>query len=274
METYGKRHAELMRPVVRIVAEKAAGSGTVIYSADGADGRSTYILTNHHVVDGLISIEKRWSTLLKRELKDDKFGIPRVDFFRYQWEARSVGATNIDADIMAYDPDEDLALLKVRDTSFDPQVAKIYPRSEEPKLRVTMPVYSVGAALASPPIMTGGFLSQFGQDIALREFWLSTAPIIFGNSGGATFLADSHELIGVPARIAVTQSMFSADAITHVNYIIPITRVWQFLDDQRFRFIEKPGEYTEEGEAKERDRLRKTAEKSMGRSEERGEEEA
>jgi S1-C subfamily serine protease len=270
---YESRHRELMLPVVRIITGRAAGSGTCIYSGVGKDGLACgYVLTNHHVVDDLIKVEKRWSPLLQREVKADVRATAQVHFFRYQWKSRAVAGTTIEADIMAYDKDEDLALLKLRTTEEDkpPVPAKLYPRGKENDLRVTMPVYCIGAGLGEPPVVTGGFLSQFGQEIENREFWLSTAPGIFGNSGGALFLAETHEFIGVPARIAVTGSFFGADAITHLMYSIPITRVYKFLEDQFFRFIYDSA-YTEEGEEAERKRKREQEEIRMAVAETRGE---
>ena len=260
---YEQRHRELMLPVVRVVAQRAMGSGTVIDARQGKGGEapSVHVLTNHHVVDDLIKVEKRWSPLLQREVKADVRAMAQVHFFRYQWKNRAIGQTEIQADIVAYDKDEDLALLKLRVTDEDklPHAAKLYLRGKESELRVTMPVFCIGAGMGEPPVVTGGFLSQFGQEIDNREFWMSTAPAIYGNSGGALFLAETHEFIGVPARIAVSSGMFGGDAITHLQYAIPITRVYKFLEDQMFRFIYDPA-FTEEGEEAERKHKREQEE--------------
>ena len=64
-----------------------------------------------------------------------------------------------------------------------------------------------------------------------------TAPSIFGNSGGATFLEETGEMIGVPARITVAALGFSADVITHMGFSITAERIYQFLDDQVFDFV-------------------------------------
>ena len=54
--------SEISREVLlancRIRAQKAGGSGTVLYSAEGERGYSTYILTNCHVVDDSIEVKK------------------------------------------------------------------------------------------------------------------------------------------------------------------------------------------------------------------------
>ena len=271
-DIYEQNYNQMLRPMVRIRAAAVGGSGTVLYSQKDQKGRfSTYILTNQHVVNGLITVEKKWSSLLGRDIKKDIFGIPEIHFFEYEWESRVIGARAIEADIMTYDKDEDLALLKLRAGFEAPAVAKMYPREEEYKLRLTMPVYALGSGLGENPVVTGGFLSSFNREIDNKEYYLQTAPTIFGNSGGAVFLAATREFIGVPARIAVVMRGFGTDAITHLSYCIPITRIYKFLEDQLFRFI-YDSNYTEEEEAIRRDRKRRDEELKIAAKEGRGEE--
>jgi len=253
-----ERHKRIALPCVRIRAKRAGGSGTIIYSREG----STYVLTNHHVVADCITIENRWSTLIKKERKMDVFEIVDTHLFGYRYESRAIGGTTIQSDIMAYDPQEDLALLKLRTDEVFPAVAKLYPRGKESDLRIGMKVITVGAGLGAAPVQTEGILSQFGQEIDRREYWLNTAPSIFGNSGGAMFLKETYELLGVPARIAVSMSGFSADPITHLSFAIPITRIYNFLEEQKFRFV-YDDEYTEKGEADLREEIRTREEKKQ-----------
>ena len=264
--------SEIAREVLlancRIRSGNVGGSGTVIYSK-GEEEYSTYVLTNHHVVENNIKVEKKWSPLLKRDIKVDIMGTVEVHFFKYQYSSRAIGNISIDADIMTYDKDEDIALIKLRDTDKVPAVAKMYPRGEETKLRLGRDVIAIGAGLGEPPIMTKGILSQFAREIENREFWISTAPTIFGNSGGAVYLEDTAEFIGIPARLAVIMSFFGGDAITHLSYLIPITRVYKFFEDQLFRFIYDE-EFTEDGESKLREKRRKEEQRMMMTEEDRG----
>jgi hypothetical protein len=70
---------------------------------------------------------------------------------------------------------------------------------------------------------------------------MSSAQTIYGNSGGACYRwsADrkKYEWIGVPSRISVQPSGFSADAITHMGYFIPIERIYRLLDENHYQFI-------------------------------------
>ena len=258
---YEKRWRELLLPVVRIRADNTGGSGTVLYSKSG----STYVLTNFHVVETMIKVDTRWSVLLKRDVKVDVLGTVDTHFFEYRWKSRTVGEKAVQADIMTYSKEEDLALLKLRSDSEPPGVARLYPRGEEYKLLATMPVFCVGSGLGEPPVITSGMLSQFGREIDRREYWLNTAPAIYGNSGGALFLAETHQFIGVPARLGVSISGFSAQAVTHLQYAIPITRIYNFLEHELFRFIYS-NDFTESDELKERDRIRKETEMAVARA--------
>src|SRR3972149_832357 len=97
---YEKRHRELMLPVVRVNAKQATGSGTVIYSGKNKEGEdSNYVLTNFHVVEKNVELKDQWSSILQRNVKRDIKSIADVDFFKYRWASRGIGATTIQADI-------------------------------------------------------------------------------------------------------------------------------------------------------------------------------
>ena len=98
---------------------------------------------------------------------------------------------------MAYDNEEDLALLKLRSDNTVEHIAELYPRNRESELRVGMKVIAVGAGMGEPPVQTEGLLSQFGMEIDRREYWLNSAPTIYGNSGGALFLFISWDQNGM-----------------------------------------------------------------------------
>ena len=151
-----------------------------------------------------------------------------------------IGGASYQCDIAAYDKDEDLAVLRVRTGRPFYNIAKLYPRDRVKELVCFMPVVTVGCGMGNKPVVTFGYISGFGYEIEKRDFMLCTASSIFGNSGGATFLHDSGELVGVPARITVTSFGFSADVVTHLGFSIPIWRVYDFLEDQILDFIYDP----------------------------------
>jgi S1-C subfamily serine protease len=237
-----EQHEKCLYPEVRIQAEKARGSGTILYSAPipgEGDRHETYVITNAHVVDDLITVKKEWSNLLQREIKKDILGTPMVETFEYDFVSRVIGGTTYQSDIVCYDKVEDLALLRVRTPRPFPYVATMYPRDRIEELRCFMPVVNVGCGLGNKPVITFGYISGFGYEIENKDFMLISAPSIFGNSGGATFL-DSGKLVGIPARVSVIFIGWSADPIPHLSYSIPIWRVYDFLEAQIFSFIYDP----------------------------------
>ncbi len=262
-------HERVLKPCVRVRSRRAGGSGTIIWSRANERGEyATYVITNHHVVEDSIRVVERWDPVLQRSAKRDERDLVEVHLFVYRWQSRAVGSTAIEAEIVAYDRDEDLALLKLRSTDAVPAVAELYPRGAESELRIGMGVWTVGCGLGEPPVLTDGFLSVFGREIEGREYWLVTAPAIYGNSGGGTYLGHAHQLIGVPARVAVV-GLLGQTAVTHLSYAIPVSRVYSFLESQRFRFIYDPS-HTEESEAQLREQMREADRQALRAREERG----
>jgi len=235
-----EKHQKMLYPAVRITSDAARGSGTILYSQQDKEDEDLwiyYILTNEHVIDDLIEIKKKWSNIFKRKIEQDILGTPEVETFAYKWGSRVEGSTSWKAKIIAYDKEEDLALLKMKIPFNYKYVAKLYPASKVKDLQCFMETITVGCGLGEKPVITAGFLSGFGYEIDNKEFLMNTAPSIFGNSGGSTFLKETGEFIGVPSRISVTMVGYSADPITHIGYIIPCYRVYKFLKDQYYQFI-------------------------------------
>ncbi|MBS7621534.1 hypothetical protein KEJ32_05425, partial [Candidatus Bathyarchaeota archaeon] len=79
------------------------------------------------------------------------------------------------------------------------------------------------------------------------EYWLSSAPSIFGNSGGGVFCLEDGKwyFVGIPSRITVVPLGFAPNVVTHMGYFIPLYRIYQFLDEALYQFIYDPN-YTEE----------------------------
>ena len=260
--TLEEKHQRVLYPIVRVRTSAAMGSGTILYSqlVPGSESKyETYVLTNNHVIKGNVKIAKEWSTLLKREVQTDILTDCHIDNFEFEYLSWQIGHSSWRAEIMAYDYNMDLAVLRIKTERHFPYVAQIFPRGENKKrIRMFMKLYAVGAGLGEPTLATDGHLTGFGIMIDNYPYWLSTAPTIFGNSGGAVFLAETGEFIGVPSRIAVVYR----DAITHMSYFIPITSVYRFLDEQIFQFI-YDSNYTSEQCAEMRRSKRERDEKEM-----------
>ena len=234
------KHDKMLYPTVRVRTGVAGGSGTVIYckQCPGKEGYETYVLTNCHVVDSNIKIEKKWSSLLKREIKVDVLSECSIEFFDFEYGSWESGHLAYKGDIVCYDKDMDIALLKLKSEREIKNVVTLFPKDmHKERLRMFQPLFAIGCGLGHPPLVTQGVLTGFTDVIDNHPYFLSSAATIFGNSGGAVFLADSYEFVGIPSRISVNISAFSADAITHMSYFIPITSIYKFFDDQMFHFI-------------------------------------
>jgi len=250
-----EKHLQMLSPTVRVKTSSASGSGTVFFSEDREkDGTiETFILTNHHVVDDAISIRKQWNNLLQRYRDVEVLDQVIVEVFRYTPDGRGNGRVQYNADIAAYDPVEDLALLQLAANVRIKHTAKMLPATA-PTPRMFDVVHAIGCSLSHPPVPTCGQITSVSVMIDRRVYWMTSAPIVFGNSGGAAFVerGGTYYFIGVPARIASTRG----NVVPHMSYIVPVTRVRAWLAEQRltFFFDEKtPAECF-----RERDRLRES----------------
>jgi S1-C subfamily serine protease len=251
-----QKHEEMFYPTVRVRTKKAGGSGTVVYSKKNGDDVYTYVITNHHVIADCINVEKKWDPIVKKKVDKEVIDTVYVEFFKYNNYSHCVGSFAVEADIVAYSDVEggqDWALLKIRDEeNIADHVAKLFPLSEVKSVHIFDKVFAVGASLGHPPIASDGHISYMDDEIDHYKYWMSSAPTIFGNSGGAVYRwsgeRKTYEYIGIPSRISVQAMGFSADAITHMGYFIPVERIYNLLDDNDYQFIYDSSKTIEECE--------------------------
>lgn len=171
-----------VRPsVVTIVTDAAEGSG-VVYSADG------YIVTNNHVVDGAQSVEVRFSD-----------------------------GTTADAQIVATDATQDLAVIQVEGRDDLTPVTF----ADSSSVQVGDIAVAIGSPLGLEGTVTTGIVSALDRSMTvsgeqgggmgqqssstLNGLIQTDAAINSGNSGGALVNGDG-ELIGINTAIATTDS--------------------------------------------------------------------
>lgn len=230
-------HLEVLYPTVRVRSKRAGGSGTILWSQEIDDEFVTFVLTNHHVIEDLITVQKEYDPMIGREVPRETRGTATVEFFRYKYGSRNIGTYSVDADVETYSKPQDMALLRLRNIEKADFIATLPPQGREKEIRLFDTVYAVGAALGHPPIATQGIITYMDDEIDDYEYWMSNAQIIFGNSGGSVYLKDTHEFIGMPSRVAVAQIGWSTDTITHMGYFIPFWRVYDWLKDEYYHFI-------------------------------------
>jgi len=231
-------HDEVLHTQVRVRTEKAGGSGTVIWAEKGADGfYSVYALTCHHVIADALKVVEEWDPLLGKDHKVEHRRPVLVQSFKWQAvpHGKSPLTSGAEASIVAYDVKHDMALLHMR--VFErPSVAEMLPLGRREEIEIGAPTVAAGCALGHTTVLTQGIITGMGDNIDYKDYILSTAQIIFGNSGGGLYLkaSDGYFFIGVPSRVALAG--FS-DAITHMGYSSPIWRVYEFLEEQVYDFL-------------------------------------
>ena len=268
-EPYLELHEKFLYPLVRVVAQgekgTAGGSGIVVYSKprEGEDKYETFVLTNFHVIQPLIKVKKNWDTSTGLDIKKETRSEALVEFFGYEDTSWIIDAMAKRANVVAWDAEKDLALVQLQGTMSVEHVAPIIkPADVRKKLRIFSPVYCVGCGMGAPPLVTDGHIGGFDVMIDNYPYMLSTAPGIFGNSGGAVMLQETAEVIGVTARMPVAFIGFGGSAITHMMYSVSPQTVYQFLEEQIYDFVVNPKRSPAQCE-KERDKRKKQAYDAM-----------
>ena len=186
---------------------EATGTGVVL-TADGE------ILTNAHVVEGATTVKVR---------------------FAGETEPRS-------AQVLASDPGNDLALLKIEGVGFKPAVF-----AQVGSVRVGDPVVAIGYALDldGGPSVTSGIISALKRTIitdsgALNGLIQTDAPISSGNSGGP-LVNLRGEVVGINTAVARSDA---GSAASNIGFSIAVDEIVPVLEQLRSL---ANGEVREEG---------------------------
>ena len=99
---------------------------------------------------------------------------------------------------------------------------------------------------------------------------MSNCSSIFGNSGGALFLAETGEQVGITARITSIQLGFGADIITWMGFSVSPKTIYDFFDAQELQFLYDPKDTYEKSQTR---RKKKAKEAMFGKIKEELEEE-
>ena len=166
-------------------AASVSGSGVII-SDDG------YILTNHHVVEDAIQSDLDVTVMMYDE-------------------------TTYDAEIVGFDKDNDLALLKV-----DAEGLCAAQLGESDELTVGQIVYAVGNPLGELTYsMTSGIVSATDRtittesDVAMNVFQIDAA-VNSGNSGGPVYNS-------LGQVIGIVSAKYSSTGVEGLGFAIPIS---------------------------------------------------
>ena len=196
-----------------------------------------------------INVREEWDSDKKERIEKETRRPVNIDLWEYNNYSTAIGTVGRIANIVAYDKGRDLALLKIEDTERQmPYVTKLYAENEDEGPWLFSKVYAVGAGLGKPPFPTMGLLSGYSRDLQGNALYLASAPIIFGNSGGAGYVLSirgTYEVIGVPSMVS---GYGWGNVVTHMGWWRPIAELRIFLRESGYGRIlgDKPSETTEE----------------------------
>ena len=236
-------HERVLYPVVRVRTDKAGGSGTVIYSEPDPDKSGeylTFVLTCHHVIADAIQTKKDWDGLLKKKIEKEFLEQVGVEIFDYVYLSKVNSSNSYKADIVAYDAYHDIAILKLESPKRVNYIARLIPRQGIDSVKCFTPTWTSGCSLLHDPFGNPGNVTYLSEMIENRLYWMGNGHSIFGNSGGAVFLAETGEQIGITARISAIEMGFGVDIMTWMGFFVAPQRIYQFFDEQELKFLYDP----------------------------------
>ena len=241
-----KKITEMLYPTVMVdLGGDGTGSGTVIFS--GVREHESWkdekvwslVLTNHHVVKGAIGIEEEFDPKRGKNIQKETRRPVHLRLWDYNDYSTAVGTTGRVARILAWDKHRDLALLRLDDNERTMKnVAILWPENVGGPY-LFQKTWAVGSGMSNPPYPTEGLLSGIsGKDAKGRSLYLSSAPIIFGNSGGSLWAfskkRDRYEMSGAPSMVG---AYGWGNIVTHIAWSRPVSEIRSFLRENDFGFV-------------------------------------
>lgn len=217
----------MVLPTVRLDMTESSGSGTVIHvrhPRGAGDGKETedawevFILSASHVIEEVLGT--------------DPAGTVTVEFFGRDGEV----SRTAEADILRHDEGRDLAVLRVILDGDPPSCAVLAGRQALARVRTFQPVYTVGCPLGLAPLPSKGEITNTNRRIDGQPFWMTSAQMIFGNSGGGIFDARTQELVGVSSRVCAYGKVLPA-AVPHLGVVVPMGTVLDWLESEKLEYL-------------------------------------
>jgi S1-C subfamily serine protease len=240
-----KKITEMLYPTVMVDLSDGQGSGTVVFSGkrkheSWKDEKVwTLVLTNHHVIASAVSIEEEFDPKKQKNVQKETRRPVHVRLWDYNDYSTAIGTTGRVARIVAWDKHRDLALLRLDDKErVMENIATLWPENVGGPY-LFQKTWAVGSGMSNPPYPTEGLLSGIsGKDGKGRALYLSSAPIIFGNSGGSLWayskFRDRYEMIGVPSMVG---AFGYGNIVTHIAWSRPISEIRSFLRENDYGFV-------------------------------------
>lgn len=196
-------HERVLYSSVRISCEGTVGGGTVISCVREKGVYKIYILTAHHVVRKVTSGVT------------DTIEVKFYDGKKYK------------ADIWQYNKKIDIAILEVKTNQKFNYIAQPATDKEVLQVDVFTRVYIMGCPLGHNPLPTPGIITSLHKNVGKNNFWLSSAPTIFGNSGGGVFLKESGKLVGITTMVCTYDEQELP--VFHMSVVVPVNQIRKWL---------------------------------------------
>jgi len=148
-------------------------------------------------------------------------------------------------ELILFERDRDLALLRLRTARRFPYVAQLALREHLRDIDVFTPAYAVGCPLGNRPLPSAGEISSRNKVVGDQVFWMLNAPTFFGNSGGGIYLASTQELIGISSMI-YTYGKEAPTVVPHMGLFVPLEAVLDWLEGEGYAFIARRAPVPEE----------------------------
>lgn len=236
-------HQRILYPVVRVRSVEKGGSGTVIYSApdpENAEEYQSFVLTCCHVIEDAITLKKEWDSVLKKDTKQEFKEQVSVEIFDYVYVSHVNSSNSYKAEIVAYDKQDDLAVLRLINPKKVDYLAELVPEKNTKGIKIFTDTWVSGCSLGHDPLINPGNVTSLKEMLDQKLYWMGNGNSIFGNSGGAVFLAETGQQIGVTAKITTLNLGFGMDIITWMGYMIPPERIYEFFKEQDLQFLYDP----------------------------------
>lgn len=226
-QTAAERNATLARdllwPTVQVRVGSDVGSGVLVFSrAVDAEHCESFVLTAHHVISEAIPTTPTSG-------KNDPVLVRAYD-------PESGALEDWAAEVAAWHPSHDLALLRIRSEYPFTGVARLASTEKLKAIRRFAPIYTVGCPLGHDPMPSAGQVTNQDKELNGERYWIVSAPTIFGNSGGGVFLEETRDLIGICSMVCVVQNLVPMP-VSHMGVVVPGETVLRWLDAEGYGFI-------------------------------------
>ena len=211
---------------VSVLAGESQGSG-IVFTKQRENQEYTFILTAAHNLTVLRS-ETNVITpdgIPRKLIKFDSPDVVNVLIIN----GNRLGEMRAKGTVIRYSAPgiagDDLALLHIPIQNFAKSSARLY--SGIPKIGSDL--FHVGSmgGLPGAESLTVGILSQHGRKVGRNTFDQTTAPILFGSSGGLMSLQSNGQVVGVVAKM--THPVY--------NFIIPARRIMKWSKRTRIDWL-------------------------------------